>query len=448
MRSLPPITAHNAKSTIQRHWRAGIAVIAGLLVVIVATAPWHGDSNIKPAADVASAATTHPTSKANAAAPKPRVQITHGAVKINAPVTLRASGKTKLPWPSKGQASIGVAGIGSFGASGSTSPVPTASVAKAMTAYLVLKDHPLTGHPLKVSVQRGEAQAFRHEVAMGQSLVPVRSGEVLSERQALQALMLASADNMAKILGRWDAGSVPAFLNKMNAQAKALGMTHTHYTDPSGYDKRTKSTVGDQMKLANAAMHLPGYQAVVSQRTAVIPVAGKIKNFNKLLGEPGVVGIKTGSMSAAGGCLLFAAKSKVAGNTVTILGTVLGQRSGQVGDLNQAFVSSHNLLAAVHKALRPVKIIQKNQVVAKVPGTKSVLVAANDVTIPGWRGMAVPSKVTASVSTNPANGARVGTLSVGHVGKAALVVRTTRYLRSTRRHAHRTMIRARPPVGP
>jgi D-alanyl-D-alanine carboxypeptidase (penicillin-binding protein 5/6) len=397
-------------------------------VVIVATAPWHGDSNAKPAADsssiVTTHATTHATPKATAKtiAPKPKVRVTPGVVKINAPLALRVSGKTKIPWPSKGQASIGVAGIGSFGASGSTSPVPTASVAKAMTAYVILKHHPLTGRPLKLAVQRSEAMAFRHEVALGQSLVPVRSGEVLTERQALQALMLASADNMAKILGRWDAGSVPAFLKKMNAQAKALGMTHTHYTDPSGYDKRTKSTVGDQMRLANAAMRLPGYQAVVSQRTAVIPVAGKIKNFNKLLGEPGVVGIKTGSMSAAGGCLLFAAKSKVAGKTVTILGTVLGQRSGQVGDLTQAFVSSHNLLAAVHKALVPVKIVHKNQVVAKVPGTTSVLVSANDVTVPGWHGMVMPSRVTASVTAGAANGAKVGTLTVGQVGKAALVV--------------------------
>jgi hypothetical protein len=59
-----------------------------------------------------------------------------------------------------------------------------------------------------------------------------------------------------------------------------------------------------------------------------------------------------------------------------------------------------------------------------VPGTKTVLVAANDVTIPGWRGMVVPSKVTASFSTNPADGAKAGTLTVGHVGKATLVVRT------------------------
>ncbi|HZD98925.1 MAG TPA: D-alanyl-D-alanine carboxypeptidase, partial [Micromonosporaceae bacterium] len=274
----------------------------------------------------------------------------------------------------------------------------------------------------KLRVTRAEALAFRHQVALGQSLVPVRSGEVLTEGQALQALMLASADNVAQILGRWDAGSVPAFLKKMNAEAKALGMTHTHYTDPSGYDKRTKSTAADQMKLANVALHLPGYAKIASQRTAVIPVAGKIQNWNKLLGEPGVIGIKTGSMSAAGGCLLFAARSNVAGHHVTIIGTVLGQRSSRVGDLNQAFVSSHNLLAAVNKALRPVTIVKKNQVVAKVPGTNTVLVSARDLTIAGWKGMRVPSHVTATVKKGAPNGTKAGTLTVGNAGKAALVV--------------------------
>jgi D-alanyl-D-alanine carboxypeptidase (penicillin-binding protein 5/6) len=434
MRSLPPITAHNAKTTIQRHWRAGLAAIAGLLVGIVATVPWQSGSDLKPAADGGVAAVSaSPTTKAGAAqtgaagAAKaaPATPKANGVAKLNTHISLRIGGKTKLPWPSKGQASIGVAGVGSFGASHATKPVPTASVAKAMTAYLILKHHPLTGHQLKLTVHRNEALAFRHELAMGQSLVPVRSGEVLTERQALQALMLASADNVAKILARWDAGSVPAFLKQMNAQAKALGMTQTHYTDPSGYDKHTKSTVRDQMKLANAAMRLPGYQAVVSQRTAVIPVAGKIQNFNKLLDEPGVVGIKTGSMSAAGGCLMFAAKSKVAGKSVMIVGTVLGQRSASIGDLHQAFVSSHNLLAAVHKALRPIKIVHKNQVVAKVPGTKSVLVSANDVTMPGWQGMAVPGKVTASVKAGAPNGTKAGTLTIIHGGTANLVVRNT-----------------------
>jgi D-alanyl-D-alanine carboxypeptidase (penicillin-binding protein 5/6) len=229
-----------------------------------------------------------------------------------------------------------------------------ASVAKSMTAYLILKHHPLVGHANgpTIHVTAAEAAAFPHQVALQQSLVPVRAGEALTERQALEALMLASADNVAQILARWDAGSVPAFLGRMNATAKALGMTHTHYTDPSGYDAGTRSTVADQIKLADTAMRMASFERVVSTQTAVIPVAGRISNFNALLGQQGVVGIKTGSMSAAGGCLLFAARSTVAGKSVTILGTVLGQRSNRIGDLHQAFASSRTLLTAVHRASR------------------------------------------------------------------------------------------------
>jgi D-alanyl-D-alanine carboxypeptidase (penicillin-binding protein 5/6) len=428
MRSISPITAHQKiHPIIRRHWRAGLAVLAGLLVVILATAPWQGSTARQPTADGAASSqpatggSAAPATPPGAAAPK---QSAPAAVAVNRPIDLTTPGKTKMPWPAKGQTAIGVVGVGNFGHSGRQVSIPTASVAKAMTAYLILKHHPMNTHSqgpvLHVSYQ--EARAFNHQVALGQSLVPVRSGEALTERQALQALMLASADNMAQILGRWDAGNVPAFLKMMNAEARNLGMLHTRYTDPSGYDKRTHSTAEDQMKLAAAALRLPSFQQITSQKTAVIPVAGKIKNFNALLGEPGVVGIKTGSMSAAGGCLSFAAKQKVGGRTVTIVGTVLGQRSGQIGDLHQAFVSSHNLLAAARHALKPVKIIKKGQVVSGVPGSRSVLIATRNVTIPGWAGMVVQSQITASVKPGATNGSYVGWLKVGTVGSTPLAV--------------------------
>ena len=71
-----------------------------------------------------------------------------------------------------------------------------------------------------------------------ESVVPVIVGEQLSELQALQALLLPSAKNIAAVLARWDAGSVARFVAHMNATARSLGMTRTRYTDPSGYDDR------------------------------------------------------------------------------------------------------------------------------------------------------------------------------------------------------------------
>jgi hypothetical protein len=81
-------------------------------------------------------------------------------------------------------------------------------------------------------LQAAEAAAYPAELRSGESLVPVNAGERISERQALEALLLPSADNMAWILARWDAGRQARFVARMNATARALGMTATRYTDP------------------------------------------------------------------------------------------------------------------------------------------------------------------------------------------------------------------------
>ena len=169
--------------------------------------------------------------------------------------------------------------------------------------------------------------------------MPVRAGEKITERDALEALLLASANNMAQILARWDGGTVPHFVDKMNASAKALGMSHTHYTDPSGFTPSTKSTVADQIKLASGALKVQQYYAITSLRNAWIPVKGHIINFNKMLSDQAVIGLKTGSMNAAGGCLLFAAKYKVNGKPVTLVSAVFNQR-GPSGILTAVFDSS------------------------------------------------------------------------------------------------------------
>src|SRR6266542_5912903 len=83
-----------------------------------------------------------------------------------------------------------------------------------------------------------------------ESPVPVRAGEQLTERQALAALLLPSANNMAAMLARHVAGSVAAFVGEMNRAARAMRMTHTTYTDPSGLDDGTRSTAADQVILA------------------------------------------------------------------------------------------------------------------------------------------------------------------------------------------------------
>jgi D-alanyl-D-alanine carboxypeptidase (penicillin-binding protein 5/6) len=155
--------------------------------------------------------------------------------------------------------------------------------------------------------------------------VSIAAGEQLTELQALQALLLPSANNIAAVLARWDAGSAERFVARMNATARSLGMTHTRYTDPSGYDDATVSTAADQVRIVDRAMRLPVFASIVATPSATLPVAGTVHNTNTLLGRNGFVGVKTGSTAAAGGCFAFRANRWIDGKRTTITGVVLGQ---------------------------------------------------------------------------------------------------------------------------
>jgi D-alanyl-D-alanine carboxypeptidase (penicillin-binding protein 5/6) len=230
-------------------------------------------------------------------------------------------------WPDHGQAAY-VLGGGDLHSSPHPHRVPIASVAKVMTAYVVLRRFPITGSApgFTMTVRQRDVDNWRLRVSRGESTVPVRVGERLTERQALVALLLPSANNVAIMLARRVSGSVEAFTRLMNRTALRLGMRHSEYTDPSGFDPRTRSTPADQVRLANAAMRDRFFRATVARRSARIPVAGIVHNYDTLLGVDGFVGIKTGSMSASGGCFLFRSRRLVKGKPVYLTGVVLGQR--------------------------------------------------------------------------------------------------------------------------
>jgi len=236
-----------------------------------------------------------------------------------------------LPWGGGGQGALVAAGVGSFSATGGQVPVPIASVAKLMTALVVLAEHPLPagapGPSLLLTAQ--DAMDYQRRLATGQSLLAVSAGERLSERQALEGLLLPSADNIADVLARWD-GPPGRFLAKMNATARAAGATQTRYTDPSGLDPATVSTAADQVRVAGLALRSPVLMEIVGERAAVLPVAGVVRNYNTLLGgSTGVIGLKTGSTRAAGGALVFAARRSVAGRQVVFIGALLGHDVGR-----------------------------------------------------------------------------------------------------------------------
>jgi D-alanyl-D-alanine carboxypeptidase (penicillin-binding protein 5/6) len=230
-------------------------------------------------------------------------------------------------WPAAGQAAFVRSGHPQVQAGPNQHPAPIASVAKVMTAYVVLRDHPLgvdQDGPTITLTDADVADTDRRR-SRGESVVSVAAGEQLTELQALEALLLPSANNIAEVLARWDAGSKRHFVAEMNATARQLGMTHTRYTDPSGYDPTTVSTAADQVRIVQRAMSLPVFATIVATPSVTLPVAGTVHNTNTLLGRDGFVGVKTGSDDAAGGCFAFQAIRRVGGHQTTITGVVLGQ---------------------------------------------------------------------------------------------------------------------------
>jgi D-alanyl-D-alanine carboxypeptidase (penicillin-binding protein 5/6) len=230
-------------------------------------------------------------------------------------------------WPAYGQAAFVQTGQSRVHAGPNQHAAAIASLAKVMTAYLVLRDHPLRLGEDGPTITLTDADAADTDRRRRQeeSVVSIAAGEQLTELQALQALLLPSANNIAAVLARWDAGSTDRFVARMNATARSLGMAHTRYTDPSGYDDATVSTAADQVRIVDRAMRLPVFASIVATPSATLPVAGTVHNTNTLLGHNGFIGVKTGSDAAAGGCFAFRAIRWIDGRRTTITGVVLGQ---------------------------------------------------------------------------------------------------------------------------
>ena len=144
------------------------------------------------------------------------------------------------------------------------------------------------------------------------------------------AILLPSSNNVAVLVASQVDGSTAAFVAEMNQTAHALGMSHTTYTDPSGFDPGTVSTAADQLRLARTVAKDKTLADMMATRSYLLPVAGEVVNTDTLLGQDGFVGMKTGSDAAAGGCFMFRSERHTANGDVTLIGVVLGQQGNDL----------------------------------------------------------------------------------------------------------------------
>ncbi|MEW1873171.1 D-alanyl-D-alanine carboxypeptidase [Streptomyces caelestis] len=334
--------------------------------------------------------------------------------------------QVKLPWPDEGQGWMSGDGIGSMDHFGEQKPVAIGSVAKTMTAYIILREHPLKpgeeGPKIEVDARAEEEGGYDK---VGEStLNTVKAGDSLTEKQALSAVMVPSANNIARLLARWDAGSEEAFVKKMNDTAKELGMTNTTYTDPSGLKETTVSTAEDQTKLGIAAMRIPAMVAITSAASWTDPSGKYWSNYNELPYTMGAIGIKTGSTTKAGGNLLFAARKEVDGQAVIVVGAILGQHKSPI--LTTVNEVSKPALRAAQEALTSAKILKKGDVVGYVDdglGGRTPVAVTEDVKAVGWAGLSVKLTFAGDEVPHTAKaGTKVGALTVGDGTSGAVEV--------------------------
>ena len=318
-----------------------------------------------------------------------------------------------IAWPTQGQAAIGAVGYGLLETRGEQKALPTASVAKVMTALAVLKQKPLKigEQGPTITITRDDVEYYNKVISEDGSNVPVFEGEELTQYEALQALLLPSANNMAYTLAKWAYGSEEEYIKYVNNFARSLGMSNTTFDDASGYSSKTVSSAEDLTRLAVNAMDNPVIAEIAAQRQATIPFAGTIYNVNMLLGQDGIVGVKTGNTEEAGGCFMAAAVREIDGQKIIAVSVIMG-----ASNLSEALRSSVPLVNSVFDGFEQVNLITAGQSLGTyaVPWNGNVEVKAKD-NVRGvvWRGSPIKPSITlreigAPTASLPAN-TEVGT---------------------------------------
>ncbi len=178
-------------------------------------------------------------------------------------------------------------------------PLPVASLTKLMTALVALP------RPDVLDRQYFVTPAM---VSVPGSTIGLRAGDRVTDRRMLAATLIASANDAANVLAVRRGGTLHAFVALMNAEAGRLGLSDTHYSNPSGiYDRDNHSSAWDVADLSRHVLGKPLLRMLVGRKA--YPGGPTVYvNRNRLLWSyPGAIGLKTGSTTAAGNCLSVAA---------------------------------------------------------------------------------------------------------------------------------------------
>lgn len=317
-----------------------------------------------------------------------------------------------LTWPAAGSSAIGAVGFPGVLAHGSdTSVRPIASITKVITSLVVLQEKPLAVNeqgPV-ITMTQQDVDEYHRQIANNGSTEPVASGVQFTQRQLLDVVLIASANNYAESMARWAFGSEGAFLGAARKWLDGHGLTGIALFDATGLDTRNTSTAADIVELGKLALADPVVSAIVSTKSVSLPFVGTVANTNTLLGWNGVDGIKTGTVDNNNVCLLFATTITVGPRTIDLIGVVLGSTSHEELD-----AAVKELLTTAIKGFRDVPLVTAGEVIASYSSAwndRSKAVAQNGASVVVWGGVPVTVSVKVQPITTGDKGQRVGALT-------------------------------------
>lgn len=324
-----------------------------------------------------------------------------------APVTQAAA----LTFPGYGAVGVGAVGFpGVLASSGSADPRPIASLTKIITALTVLDAKPLAigeAGPA-ITFTDSDVQFYNEQLAQDGVVATAVPGQMISQRNILDVMLMASANNYADTVAVWAFGSEPAFLTAASTWLAKQGLGHTTVTDPSGIQPSNTSSIADLIGLAKLALANPVVAQIVATATLDVPGIGTVANRNELLGVDGVDGIKTGTLDESGACLLFSAKKTIGSTVIEIVGVALGGP-----DHPTVAADMHTLLDQVIAGFHQVALVRAGDAFAGYDtpwGDAATAVAAGDASVLTWSSTPITVAIRADAVRLATDGSAAGTL--------------------------------------
>jgi len=324
-----------------------------------------------------------------------------------------------LKWPTAGQAAIAADSLGLLSTNGEQGSVATASTAKVIIALCVLNKDPLqtgqTGPTFTVSAS--DVNIFNDYVAEDGSLLPVEQGEQITEYEALEALMVPSANNVADSLAQWVFGSQSAYRTYANDFLLHNHIYNTHIgVDASGFDPSTTSTASDLAQLGLLSLRSPILMQISSQKTATLPIAGTVSNYDTVLGQEGINGLKTGNNDSDKGAFIFTSSAAVGTKVIPLTGAIMGAAS-----LQDALSESVQLAGSFQQGFQQVTIAHADQRVGHITtawGEVVPVTISNNLQLVRWVATPLSQHYTENLKNVSGNIGKV-TISAGPANASA-----------------------------